>query len=219
MSINSRNKGKVGEREWAAWLTERGFPAQRGVQHQGGPDSPDVTGGIAGVHFEVKRVENLNIHNAIAQAAKDAGEAIPVVAHRRNRGEWLITKLAEDYILLWKRCLSAEREVKRLKEKYEGPTCSDEIIAEQYAQMIDRNVDREMAKLTHPGMFTTILPYPLSGKGTDLSKCQGKGCPSRETCKRYTMPANNMQSYGLYEETLNGRDRCDYRVEDEGGGR
>ena len=108
MSINSRNKGKVGEREWAAWLTANGFPARRGVQYQGGPESPDIAGGIAGVHFEVKRVENLNIHAAIAQAVKDAGKAIPVVAHRRNRGAWLVTLRAEDLERLVEAVLSAK---------------------------------------------------------------------------------------------------------------
>ena len=42
MPIKSRTKGKVGELELAAKLSEAGFPATRGQQHSGSPDSPDV---------------------------------------------------------------------------------------------------------------------------------------------------------------------------------
>ena len=88
---NSRDKGKRGELEWAAYLRALGFTdAKRGQQHKGGPESPDVTG-VAGVHFEVKRVEALNLGSAIAQALKDCGANIPVVAHRRNRTPWQVT--------------------------------------------------------------------------------------------------------------------------------
>ena len=40
--MNSRQKGKVGEREFAALLRVQGFDARRGVQFCGGVDSPDV---------------------------------------------------------------------------------------------------------------------------------------------------------------------------------
>lgn len=94
---NSRQKGARGEREWAAYLRELGFAdARRGQQFSGSPDSPDVAGGIPGTHPEVKRVERLNLHDAMKQAVRDAGHAIPYVAHRRNRGEWLVTLRADD---------------------------------------------------------------------------------------------------------------------------
>lgn len=90
--MNSRTKGKVGEREAAEVLRQLGFTAaRRGVQYQGGPDSPDVVG-IPGVHVEVKRVERLNIDAAMAQARADAGPSqVPIVMHRRNRGVWMVT--------------------------------------------------------------------------------------------------------------------------------
>lgn len=97
MTINSRNKGKVGEREWAEQLrTLFGCDARRGVQFAGGPDSPDVVGGWPNTHAEVKRVESLNIHKAMAQAVADAAGKVPYVAHRRNRGEWLVTVRVND---------------------------------------------------------------------------------------------------------------------------
>lgn len=99
MSINSRNKGKVGEREWAEFLrTHFGLEARRGVQFHGGPESPDVVGGWPNTHAEVKRVEKLNVHDAMAQAVADAAGKVPYVAHRRNRGEWLVTVRATDLV-------------------------------------------------------------------------------------------------------------------------
>lgn len=98
MGINSRSKGKAGELEWAKWLRNRlGISeARRGQQFQGGADSPDVLG-IGGIHFEVKRVERINLDKAMDQASGDCGiDAIPVVAHRRNRRPWMITILADD---------------------------------------------------------------------------------------------------------------------------
>src|SRR5690625_302275 len=93
---NSRDKGARGERELAGWLTERGYPAHRGRQFHGGPDSPDVVCPSLPVHFEVKRTEKLRLHDAMAQAVDDAGEKTPVVAHRRSRGEWLaVLKLSD----------------------------------------------------------------------------------------------------------------------------
>ena len=90
--VNSRTKGKVGEREASEVLRQLGFTsARRGVQYQGSPDSPDVVG-IPGVHVEVKRVERLNIDAAMAQARADAGPSqVPIVMHRRNRGVWMVT--------------------------------------------------------------------------------------------------------------------------------
>lgn len=88
--MNSNRKGKVGEREAAAALTEDlGLEARRGVQYSGSPDSPDVVHSLPGVHFEVKRTERINVYDAMGQATEDAGGSVPVVLHRRNRGEWL----------------------------------------------------------------------------------------------------------------------------------
>lgn len=89
--MNSRQKGARGEREWASYLTSLGCVARRGQQHRGGPDSPDVIHSLPGIHFEVKRVERFELEKSMAQAREDApGGAIPVVATRRNRGEWIV---------------------------------------------------------------------------------------------------------------------------------
>lgn len=81
----SRQKGKRGEREAAAELAVVfACEARRGVQYQGGPESPDVVLEGVNVHVEAKRVEALNLYAAVEQANNDAGGKIPLVWHRRN---------------------------------------------------------------------------------------------------------------------------------------
>ena len=98
--MNSRDKGKRGELELAHWLTERGHPARRGQQFAGGTDSPDVFCPSLPLHFEAKRCERLRIHEAMAQAIRDAGDQVPVVAHRRNRSDWLAILTLSDLLAL-----------------------------------------------------------------------------------------------------------------------
>lgn len=97
--INSKIKGKVGELEAAkvmTKLTELEF--RRGQQFKGTPDSPDILcDGIKDFHFEVKRVQKLNIDKALEQADKDAGEeARPILMHRANDKQWKLTIYAQD---------------------------------------------------------------------------------------------------------------------------
>ena len=101
MGKSQRDKGVRGEIEVAKILREHGYgSARRGVQHSGGPDSPDVVG-ISGVHIEVKRVEKLYLYQSLKQAKEDAGEnEIPVVVHRPNRKEWVAILPFEDFITL-----------------------------------------------------------------------------------------------------------------------
>ena len=107
--MNSRNKGKVGEREFASLLRENGFDARRGQQFAGGSESPDVVSdALAWLHVEVKRVQNLNLTAACAQAEGDQArlgsngrkKLAWIVAHRRNHAPWLITMRAEFFFEL-----------------------------------------------------------------------------------------------------------------------
>lgn len=100
MSTNGKQKGKRGEREFASLLREHGYDARRGQQFKGGNDSDDVVCEELRdkVNFEVKRVERLNIEDAMSQAKADAGDRIPIVAHRKNNGEWLLTFRACDIL-------------------------------------------------------------------------------------------------------------------------
>ena len=101
MARKSRDKGARGERELAALLTAKGFPARRGVQYQGGTDSPDVVvEGLPGIHFEAKRCERLSLYEALSQAKQDAGDKLPVVCHRRNGRQWVAVLDLTDLLAL-----------------------------------------------------------------------------------------------------------------------
>src|SRR3989454_12813443 len=115
--MNSREKGKRGERQWRDELRAQGFQARRGQQFSGSPDSPDVRWEqLRWIHFEVKAVERLNIEEAMEQARRDAGQSrkqkvesrngegeirkVPIVAHRRKFRAWLVTMEAETFFRL-----------------------------------------------------------------------------------------------------------------------
>ena len=71
--INSRDKGARGERELSSKLREYGYNARRTQQFCGANGDADVVG-LPNIHIECKRVEKLNIYNAIAQAKHDKRE-------------------------------------------------------------------------------------------------------------------------------------------------
>lgn len=99
--INSRAKGARGERELAHALQRTlGIEARRGQQFSGSTDSPDVVHSIPHVHIECKRVEALNLKNAMEQAIADAGDKVPVVMHRKNNQPWLVTVRLDDLLRL-----------------------------------------------------------------------------------------------------------------------
>ena len=97
----SRNKGANGERELANILRDvYGYPVRRGMVFLGQSDLI----GLSGIHPEVKRVERLNIVEAMEQAKREAEkreDGLPVVFHRRNRTEWLVTMRLEDWMDLY----------------------------------------------------------------------------------------------------------------------
>ena len=100
--MNSRNKGKRGELEMAKVLNFYGYNARRGQQYCGINGDADVIG-LPGIHIEVKRVEKLNIDNAVEQAMNDAsyGE-MPAVFHRKNHKQWLVTMPLAEWMALYK---------------------------------------------------------------------------------------------------------------------
>lgn len=102
--INSKKKGATGEREFANYCKNKGFDVRRTAQYNGKElDSKADVVGIPGIHIEVKRVEQLNIHKAMEQAIRDSEghNEIPIVAHRKNNKKWLITMTADDWFKMW----------------------------------------------------------------------------------------------------------------------
>ena len=101
MAKNSRAKGAAGERELSNLLKEHGYKTRRGQQYCGANGDADVVG-LDGIHIECKRVERLNIDDAMAQAVEDAREGeTPAVFHRKNRKGWLVTMRFEDWLTLY----------------------------------------------------------------------------------------------------------------------
>lgn len=99
--MNSREKGKRGELELAGKLKEYGYKTRRGQQYCGANGDADVIG-LPGIHIECKRVEKLNLYDAMAQAVSDSKEKeMPAVFHRKNNCEWLVTMRFDDFMKLY----------------------------------------------------------------------------------------------------------------------
>lgn len=99
--MNSRQKGKRGELEFAELLRSYGHTARRGVQFKGGVDSPDVVcSTIPTVHFEVKRTERTDLYGWLEQATEDAGSKMPVVVHRKSHAGWVAVLHFDDLMEL-----------------------------------------------------------------------------------------------------------------------
>ncbi len=104
MAKSQQRKGAEGERELVTVLNEYGFTAERGGSQTYGT-VPDITG-LPGIHIEVKRVERLNIEQAMEQSIRDSerfSDGAPAVFHRRNRKPWLVTMRLTDWIRLYRR--------------------------------------------------------------------------------------------------------------------
>lgn len=91
--INSRRKGKTGELEAAAKLRELfGWRAQRSQQHAGTEESADLkVANTPGLWIECKRVQRLNVPDTMRIAVSQCGRKTPVLLHRRDREDWLLT--------------------------------------------------------------------------------------------------------------------------------
>lgn len=102
MGKSQQRKGAAGERELAALLSAAGYECQRSGSLSFG-EIPDVLG-LPGIHIEVKRVEKLNVVEAMEQAIRDSDrmlDGMPALFHRRNRKPWLVTMRLEDWLKLY----------------------------------------------------------------------------------------------------------------------
>ena len=111
MAVNSKRKGADGERKLAKKLNEYGFNTRRSVQYNGKADDgkADLVN-LPGIHIECKRVERLNVSEAMTQAINDAknGE-LPTVFHKKNHKPWLVTMRLDDWMELYKEYKEAEK--------------------------------------------------------------------------------------------------------------
>lgn len=113
---NSRQKGARGERELAGKLREYGYNSRRGQQYSGANGDADVVG-LPHIHIECKRVERLNLEDAMAQSKRDAREGeYPVVMHRKNNCDWLVTMRFQDFMKLYSAALEELNTMDRIGE-------------------------------------------------------------------------------------------------------
>lgn len=106
---SQQRKGRNGELEIVKIFQAHGIDAQPGRAVSFG-STPDMLN-IPGVHPEVKRVERLNVTEAMNQAIRDSEkfhDGTPVLFHRRNRQEWLCTMRLTDWMNLY--TAAAERD-------------------------------------------------------------------------------------------------------------
>ena len=102
MSKSQQRKGRDGELEIVKIFQAHGIDAQPGQAVSFG-STPDAV--IPGIHPEIKRVERLNVPEAMNQAIRDSEkfrDGVPALFHRRNRSPWLVTMRLEDWILMYK---------------------------------------------------------------------------------------------------------------------
>lgn len=103
MGVTSQRKGRKAEIELVHILQGQGIPAEPGQAVSYGA-TPDIVG-VAGIHVEVKRRENVNLSAALAQAEVDSqkfGDGLPAVFHRKNREGWRVTMPLSAWLKLYK---------------------------------------------------------------------------------------------------------------------
>lgn len=101
--INSKQKGARFERTIANLLKQDyGYECRRGQQYCGANGDADVVG-LKGIHIEAKHQERMQLYDWMAQAKGDARKGeIPVVIHKRNNCEILVTMTFDGFMQLYR---------------------------------------------------------------------------------------------------------------------
>lgn len=103
MSVNSKRKGARYEREVASVLREYGYDARRTAQYCGkSEESADVVG-LPYMHIECKHYANRAFdYDWIDQARRDANDRIPIVIHRTDNHDSLVTMRIDDFMKIYR---------------------------------------------------------------------------------------------------------------------
>lgn len=106
MGKMSREKGKRGERSVASLFREHGYEAHRTAQYRGNTGDAGDVEGIPYLHLEVKFQERMRLYDWMEQSVHDAKEEgkgnIPIVVHKQNHKEVLVTMRFEDFMKMYK---------------------------------------------------------------------------------------------------------------------
>ena len=105
--INSKQKGARFERLLASKFRDYGYAeSRRTAQYCGNTgDASDVVG-LPGIHVEAKHQERMQLYDWMDQAKRDAEAGnegnLPVVFHKKNNAEILVTMRFEDWMQIYK---------------------------------------------------------------------------------------------------------------------
>ena len=102
--INSKQKGARFERHLASLFRDYGYDARRTAQYCGNTgDASDVVG-LPGIHVEAKNQEQMRLYDWMSQAKRDSRKSgnLPVVFHKKNCAEILVTMTLDDWMQLYK---------------------------------------------------------------------------------------------------------------------
>lgn len=133
MALDSRAKGCRGEREAAQTLRDTfGWKNARRSQQFCGADSDAadlIVEETPDIYWEIKRVQRLNVPKTMEKAKEDCGRKTPVLMHRRNGEQWLLTIFLSDLPRLAHAYDSAAQEV--------SPVPQDKELAEKNISLED----------------------------------------------------------------------------------
>lgn len=101
---NAKDKGARFERKLASLFRNYGYSTRRTAQYCGNTgDASDVTG-LPGIHVEAKHQEQMRLYDWMAQAKRDSAgkEDLPVVFHKKNNAEILVTMVLDDWMQIYR---------------------------------------------------------------------------------------------------------------------
>lgn len=107
MAVNSKQKGARFERQLASLFRDQGYDnARRTAQYCGNTgDASDVVG-LPGIHVEAKHQERMCLYEWMDQAKRDAQAGgkghLPVVFHKKNNADILVTMTLDDWFNLYR---------------------------------------------------------------------------------------------------------------------
>lgn len=79
------------------------------VNNSHGLEGEDVVG-LDYIHIECKRVQNLNLYDAMEQSKRDSKEGqSPAVFHRKNNKKWLVTMELDEFMKLYNEYYSSNK--------------------------------------------------------------------------------------------------------------
>lgn len=109
--INSKQKGARFERQLASLFREYGYEARRTAQYCGNTgDASDVVG-LPHIHIEAKHQEAMRLYDWMDQAKRDSAGTgnMPVVFHKKNNADVLVTMRFDDWMRLYKEWEAGEQ--------------------------------------------------------------------------------------------------------------